>query len=681
MAATGGILGQLLLLAALALAAGVFTWRTARLYRLLRAGAPAVRHGDVGVRLGRVFRMVLAQDKLFEQPAIGLAHFLIFWGFIILTVGAFERLLDGLLGGFRLPLIGHARWFIALNDLLALLVLLSLGYAAVRRLRLRPWYLTSLPDAFIILSAIGGHLSALLLSEGFAMAAFDTADRYWSPAGLLLGGPLGMLGPDVARAGYVVSWWLDVVLILGLLTYIPLSKHFHVVTSPINVYLKSTRAPGELPRIANIEEAETFGVRDVLQFTWKDLLDSYACTECGRCTSACPAQISGKPLDPKKIVMDVKRALYAQGGLRLAGRGREVPVAAATPLVGGLIQDEELWSCTTCLACTEACPVAIEHVPKIVELRRALVLEDSRFPPELTPAFNSLERHGNPFGFRADQRASWADGLGLPILAERAGEPVEVLYWVGCYGSFDTRNQQVTRAFARVLQSAGVNFGVLGVEERCCGDPARRAGNEYLYQLLAEGNVETLKRYGVRQIVTACPHCLNTLKNEYPQFGGEFTVTHHSQFIADLLDSGKLRLRPGADTRAITFHDPCYLGRYNDIYDQPRAVLRELDGGGVREMRRTRNKALCCGGGGARAFMEERGAGKMNHNRLDDVLATGADTLAAGCPFCITMFEDGIRTAGVEERVAVRDLAELVAARLPGDRDGSAVPPPRDAGA
>jgi Fe-S oxidoreductase len=663
---TIGIVGQLLVLALIAVAVGLFAWQIARLYQLLRSGAAAERHGDVGTRAGYVGKLVLGQSRMFAKPAIGVAHFLIFWGFILLALGAVERLLAGVLGGFRLPFIGRAHWFIALNDLIAFIVVLAILYAAYRRLVIRPWHLTTLPDALIILAAIGGHLSALLLSEGFAAAAFGNQGEYWSLAGALLGGPFGALGMAGAKAGFVFFWWLDVLLILGLIAYIPGSKHFHVVVAPINVYLRKVTSYGALPKIENIEEQEHFGATKVRDFTWKDILDGYACTECGRCTDACPAKLSGKPLDPKKIVVDLRLASYAQGGLHMWARGhRARAISADTPLTGGLITDEELWSCTTCMACIEACPVAIEQVPKIVDMRRALVLEEARFPAELTATFNNLERHGNPFGFRADKRADWAGNLDIKVVGEHPDEPVDVLYWVGCYGSFDERNQKVARALARVLKSAGINFGILGVEESCTGDPARRTGNEYLYQVLAEQNVEVLKGYGVKTIVTACPHCMNTLKNEYPQFGGDFAVVHHSQFISDLLKTGRLQLADGVDKRSITFHDPCYLGRYNGVFDEPRAVLAGLGDADLREMRRSHNKSLCCGGGGGRAFMEERIGKKMSHNRLNDVLETGAETLAAGCPFCITMFEDGIRTCGVEERVHVEDIAELIAARLP----------------
>ena len=666
MSPTVNVFGQVLLFLVLLVAGGFFGYRVWRLYQPLLAARPVVRRGATGTQLRRVATMVLGQSKLFERPAIGVAHFLIFWGFIVLTLALVQVLADGLIHGVRLPLISSRVW-VALNDILGLTVIVALAYAAYRRASIRPRGLTTSADAWIIIGMIGGHLSSLLIAEGFAAAAFGVGDPHWSLAGLVLGGPLGALGETAAQVGFVAFYWIHILLVLGLLIYIPLSKHFHVFTSPINVYLKGDAPKGALPKIEAIEEAEHFGASRVEQFTWKDILDGYACTECGRCTNVCPANLTDKPLDPKKIVVDLRLATYASVGMRMAGRHEERTITAATPLIGedGLIKDAELWSCTTCMACVEVCPVAIEHVPKIVDMRRNLVLEEARFPPELTKVFNSLERNSNPFGLRARTRADWAKDLGLTILSEHPDEPVDILYWVGCYGSFDERNQRVARSLSKILQAAGLNFGILGTEEGCTGDPARRAGNEYLYQVLAQGNVEVLQSYGVKKIVTACPHCMNTIKNEYPQFGGDFEVVHHSQFIAELLKSGTITLEEGTDKRAITFHDPCYLGRYNDIYDAPREVVNGL-GVAVTEMRRSRNKSLCCGGGGGRALMEERIGKKMSHNRLDDVLETGCGTLAAGCPFCITMFEDAIGSTGSAERVQVEDLAELVAARLPG---------------
>ncbi len=666
MSPTVNLFGQLLLLTVLLAAGGVFAYRIWRLYQPLLAAQPTTRRGDEGTRLRRVATMVLGQSKMFERPAIGIAHFLIFWGFIILTLALVQVLVDGLLHGVRLPLVS-SRAYVALNDVLATAVIASLAYAAYRRWRIKPRGLTTQNDAWIIIAMIGAHLTSLLLAEGFAAAAFGTGDPHWSLAGLLLGGPLTALGGTAAQIGFVGFYWVHILLVLGLLIYIPTSKHLHVLTSPVNVYLKSTRPKGELPKIEQIEEAEHFGVGTVQQFTWKDILDGYACTECGRCTNVCPANLTDKPLDPKKIIVDMRLSTYAQAGMKMAARHETREITAATPLIGeaGLIKDDELWSCTTCMACVEACPVAIEHVPKIVDMRRNLVLEETRFPTELTKVFNSLERNSNPFGLRARTRADWAKGLGLKILSEHADEPVDVLYWVGCYGSFDERNQRVAQSLSRILQAAGINFGILGTEEGCTGDPARRAGNEYLYQVLAQGNVETLQGYGVKKIVTACPHCMNTIKNEYPQFGGDFEVVHHSQFIAELMKTGRLTLESGVDKKSITFHDPCYLGRYNDVYDAPREVVNGL-GVEVTEMHRSRNKSLCCGGGGGRAFMEEKlGNTKMSHNRLNDVLETGCGTLAAGCPFCITMFEDAIGSTGSGEKVQVEDIAELVAARLP----------------
>ena len=667
MSPTVNIVGQLLLLAVLIGAFGTFFWRMRQLYRLAIAGAPTTDwQGNEGARLRRFAKMVLAQTKMFEKPGIGIAHFLIFWGFIVLTLALTQVVIDGLINGQRLPVVS-SRFFVAMNDLFAFSVLASLIYAAYRRLRIRPWHLTTMPDAFIVIGMIAGHVSALMISEGFAAAAFGNGDPHWSLAGLILGEPFKIVGETGAKVGYVASWWVHILLVMGLLVYIPRSKHLHILTGPANVYFKSSKPKGELKKIENIEEAEHFGVSKVEQFTWKDILDGYACTECGRCTGACPAKLTGKPLDPRKIVMDIKLATYAHGGLRMLARDeRSRAITAETPLIGGLIAEEELWSCTTCMACVEACPVAIEHVPKIVDMRRSLVLEATEFPAELTGVYNSLERNGNPFGFRARTRADWAKGLDIKVVGEGDDEPVDVLYWVGCYGSFDERNQKVARALSQVLKSAGINFGILGKEEKCTGDPARRTGNEYLYQVLAEGNVETLNTAGIKKIVTACPHCFNAIANEFPQIGGNYEVVHHSQLINQLIEEGRIRLDPeSAVARGkVTYHDPCYLGRYNKVYDEPRGVVSALPGAELIEMKRNRNKSFCCGGGGGRMFMEETTGSRINQNRVQEAIDTGAEVLCAACPFCMTMFEDGIRGVNAEETFQVRDIAELVAASL-----------------
>lgn len=447
--------------------------------------------------------------------------------------------------------------------------------------------------------------------------------------------------------------------------------------------------------LENIEERDDYGVSKVEQFTWKQLLDGYACTECGRCNTVCPANNTGKPLLPKEIILGVKEELFARSDEILAGNllysklGKSNGTAnTATeevqhePMIGGIISKEALWSCTTCMACMEICPVSIEHVPKIVDMRRSLVMEESDFPQEVTSLFNNIERNGNPWEISSDKRAEWAAGLDIPLLAENPD--ADVLYWVGCMGSFDRRNQQVATSVAKILKAANVNFAILGPEESCTGDPARRIGNEYLWQMQAQQNIETLNGYGFniaeqngsnghdghngstavaakeRTIITACPHCFNTIGNEYPQLGGNYKVVHHTVFIDQLLQDEKLKLPEGFDKRKLTYHDPCYIGRYNGIYDEPRRVLTVLNSNGVTEMKRHRSKSFCCGGGGGRVWMEEKIGKRVNQTRVNEALETKAEVMAAACPFCITMFEDGVKGVEAEDKLKVEDISEII---------------------
>ena len=472
------------------------------------------------------------------------------------------------------------------------------------------------------------------------------------------------------------------------------------MATPFNVFFENYAPKGALPLMENLEEREDYGVSKPEQFTWKQLLDGYACTECGRCNIVCPAANTGKPLFPKEIILGVKEALFVQSKEILGEKTLWSKIGVAgvhadetateqeahhEPMVGGIISTDALWACTTCQACMEICPVAIEHVPKIVDMRRHLVMEESDFPDEVTSLFNNIERNFNPWEISNDTRAEWAAGLDVPLMSENPD--AEVLYWVGCMGSFDQRNKQVATAVAKILKAAEVNFAILGPEEWCTGDPARRIGNEYLWQMMAQQNIETLDSYGFntavdhshghnghaagnvvasvalkhRTIVTACPHCFNTIKNEYPQLGGSYEVVHHSVFIDRLLKEEKISLPPGFDRRKMTYHDPCYIGRYNDVYDEPRHVLTVLNSNGVTEMRRNRNKSFCCGGGGGRAWMEEKIGKRVNQARVTEALDTGAEVLAAACPFCITMFDDGIKGVEAEEKMHIEDIAEIVA--------------------
>jgi Fe-S oxidoreductase len=442
------------------------------------------------------------------------------------------------------------------------------------------------------------------------------------------------------------------------------SKLAHIFVGPANVFLRATDARAALPLIASIEEQEHFGVAKLDDFNWKQLVNFDACMRCGRCLDFCPTFNTGKPLKPRELIMEVGSYMQRQAGLPAWSVPVQVPEVAN--LIGDVVSEDEIWDCTSCRACMEQCPVRIEHVPLIVEMRRNLVLEQSRFPQELVLLFNNLERNGNPYSFPASTRAEWAAAIGVPELSQvEDPSSLEVIYWVGCMASFDARNQRVATALAKIFSAAGVQFAILGKEETCSGDPARRAGNEYLYQILAQTNIERLNQYQPRRIVASCPHCFNTLKNEYPQLGGNFDVVHHSQFIQELIDGGRLKVPASAlaTNKGMAYHDPCYLGRYNHVYDEPRDVLTKVEGHFV-ELPRCRDRGFCCGAGGARAFMEEKRGTRISHNRLNEAIGTDANGVAVACPFCVTMFEDGVRALNVEERFAVRDIAEIVADSL-----------------
>jgi Fe-S oxidoreductase len=681
-------------------AAGFFALAMARHLRVFAAAGATSPTDRAWIRLAGVGRYALLQVRMFRDPPAGTMHFAIFWGFVLLTIGTANIVTGGLIEAVvGYPLDGLL-WALvnALQNAVAVVVLGAVGYAFLRRLVLRPARLSLNRDALLILVLIGGIVAAELGSQVFEVAARGEVAGAFVADGI--GGSLTGLDPDLSQAVFALLWWTHMLLVAAFLAYLPFSKHLHIATAIPNIALRKLRPRGELPAMDLEAEDATYGVRTVADLSWKDLLDGFTCTECGRCQQACPAYATGKPLNPKSLIMNIRHeAVAAEAGLPLIPNSPSVratfglddtlrPDALARPLVDVAIPYDAVWDCLTCGACVEACPVTIEHVDKIVGLRRNLVLEDSRFPQELTAAFRGMESVANPWGQPPSARLDWAKGLPFEVrtvaAVQAAGEldGLEVLYWVGCAAAFDDRNRRVARAVATCLDAAGVSFAVLGQEESCTGDPARRMGNEYVFQILASGNVETLNRYGMgeRTIVTACPHCFNTIGNEYGQLGGSFTVRHHSEYLASLVKAGRLAIGPdGLPGRSVTYHDSCYLARYNGVIAAPRDVLGAIPGVELREMESSGRQTFCCGAGGGRMWMEETRGTRVNAERTRQVLETGADTLATACPFCMTMLRDGLTDAGRTEgadAVTAQDISELLAAAIV-TVGGREVPPDR----
>ena len=642
---------------------GYFFKKVARLYKIMMTveGEPKPSLDQAAERIIVLFTDILGQTNVRRKLGPGIAHTFIFFGFLAIQPHSLELMIRGVLPAFELGRFfpGIYPIYLFAADILALLVLVGLTYALYRRLVIKPDYLTMGRDANLIIL----FTSVIVISFHFInafQAAMPVEPGGFSYKGVFpVSGVLGsMLGikqwePALLTAGYEFFYFVHMGTILGFLIYIPGSKHLHLLAAVPNVFFKRLETPKTIVK-TDIEDetAETFGLGRISEFNWHNVLNLYACTECGRCEELCPANITGKPLSPKKIIHDFKVDLFDQSELLLSEKKDEI-----LPLMreGSRITDGVLWSCTTCRACESICPVSNEHLDFIFEMRKHQVLMEANFPSEMQQTFSNMENQTNPWGFPADTRADWAKGMDVPLMAEKSR--VKVLWFVGCAGSFDDRGKKISQATARLLQKAGVDFAILGTEEGCNGDMARRAGNEYLAQMMITQNIDTFSQYTFDTILTGCPHCYNTLKNEYPNFGTNYNVVHTADFFAQLIIEGKLKVR-AKDLGSITFHDSCYLGRWNDVYESPRDILKKANTGRLVEMPQSRKTGFCCGAGGARMFMEENIGDRINNKRAEQIVNCGATGVAVACPFCTTMIEDGLKDQGAS--IAVKDITELL---------------------
>jgi len=632
---------------------------------LLRA-KPEVRWDRVQDRIENVIRIAFAQKKLFKEKAAGVMHAFIFWGFLILLFRSLTLICRAYSEGGVFESAFSIFWFSKgldhaytwLKDITEIVVLIMVAYAAFRRLVIKPARLTITPSGYLILGLIATLMVTDYLYDGARIASnlpHIAEEARYSPVSSIVAQMFGGMSLGAFEALGTTMFWIHIATLLFFLNELPRSKHFHVITSIPNVFFAKIEPKGALRPILDIENQETFGVSKPQELTWKQIFDGYSCTECGRCTVNCPAHLTKKPLNPKELIRSVRD--YVKKYEKEIIEGKDV-VAEGAPTIVDAIGEEVIWSCTTCRSCEENCPVTIEHVDKIVDFRRYLTLMEGRMSKELTTTMKNLENKGNPWGLASSDRGGFVKELGVQTLAEKGS--AEYLYFLGCFASYDDRNQKVARSVIRLLQKAGVDFAVLGGEEQCCGDPARRLGNEYLFQMQAQANIETMKAYGVKKIITSCPHCMNTLMNEYPQFGGKFEVVHHSVFLLKLVKDGKVRLKaPEEVATKVVYHDSCYLGRYNDIYDEPRALLEFCKDIEVKDIKRSRENGMCCGAGGGLMFKEEHHE-RVNRLRLSQLEESGCSLIATACPFCLVMLKDAVAETKKEDKLRVFDIAEFL---------------------
>jgi Fe-S oxidoreductase len=710
----------LVLLAGASLVASGLRWRKL-LGEMRGAKRPERRLDHPAARVRAFFVYVVAQGRLLRWPLAGVLHAFIFWGFVVLLTAIVQGIVEAAWQGFQFNLLPGSGAIAFLQDLFFFVVICGIVMALFNRLFVNPTRFrgSHRGDAILILAWIGVLLVCMELNYATRIAeGAPEALGQWRPIASALSSifrPLGS-GSEALIVIHGIFFWTHLTLVFGFLVYLGYSKHLHIITSVPNVFFKNEEPKGALRTLdieavmnAENEADQHFGAGSLDQFSWKDMLDLYTCTECGRCQTHCPAYNTGKPLSPKTLITDLRDLAYenlaggyaatkhdahpaTEAGLTAdsavmwtsgdhhPGSVHDLPghfqpswlspedVAAAVPdsgprpLIGGTILEETLWSCTTCGACMDQCPVLIEHVPKIMDMRRHLVLDQSRMPKQAESALRNIENVANPYGLSHQSRADWAKDLDIAFVADKPD--AEYLYWVGCAASFDERARTIAAALSKILKAASVDFAILGTEEKCTGDPARRIGNEYLFQERAKENVEVLKKYSVRKIIASCPHCFNTFANEYKDFGGDYEVIHHTQLIDRLLKEGRITLEEkSAAEETITYHDSCYLGRWNDIFAPPRDILERIPGLKVVEMARSKSEGMCCGAGGGRMWMEESQP-RVNHRRVDQALDTEATKVATACPFCLAMFDEGISAKQIGDTLAVDDIAVYVARAL-----------------
>ncbi len=643
----------------------VFAWGCWKRLSLISLGKAEDRFDNIGTRFGEMLLYAFGQKRVVAKP-FGINHFIIFWSFLILMVANSEFILNGLFPHtiklIRLPFELYVPLAFMI-DIASLLALIAVTVAAVRRLVAPPYPEARTLEAFAILGLIAilmlasftlnaSELAAIMLRSNADPASFlHTARKIMPVAGLLA----GQLPPLQLETIHGAAWWAHALALFAFICYLPNSKHMHILTAIPNCFFRRLEKPNTVPR-EEFSVGNTFGVDRVDHYSWKDLLDSFSCTECGRCQNVCPASITGKPLNPRAVIHDIKVNLLENGSALKKGGSPQ------NPLIGekgeGSVSEESIWSCTTCGACMEACPVFIEQMPKIIQLRRHLVETEAKFPEELLNLFENMEGRSNPWGIAPSERTKWCSQLDVKPFD---GETMEYLFYVGCAGSFDSRNKHVSVAMAQLLDKAGISWGILGKDEKCCGDSVRRLGNEFVFDKMARENVAMFKERGVKKVVTQCPHCFSTLKNDYRQYGLELEVIHHSELLRNLVQDGALVMNKTAEGMGTTvFHDSCYLGRHNDVYDAPREVIAAAIGAAPAEMERNRNNAFCCGAGGGRMWMEEHVGERINLTRVNEALEQKPDTICVSCPYCMTMFEDGLKDVKADN-VQVRDVAEVMA--------------------